>query len=83
MVALIDLLKAADFEVLVQPERTPPPQAGLLEAFPPEAVKQALRREGHILEVLHGVAPDAEPGTQSRPGYGPGSLVTSRERVCG
>ncbi|WP_424863012.1 Mu transposase C-terminal domain-containing protein [Streptomyces sp. MMS24-I29] len=81
VVALIDLFEAADFEVLFQPERMPLPQVGLLEAFPHEAVKQALWWEGHILEVLHGVAPDAEPGTQPRPGYGPGSSVTSRERV--
>ncbi|MFD5433504.1 hypothetical protein ACFWJ4_15300 [Kitasatospora sp. NPDC127067] len=42
VVALIDLFEAADFEVLFQPERMPLPQVGLLEAFPPEAVKQAL-----------------------------------------
>ncbi|MFJ7250949.1 Mu transposase C-terminal domain-containing protein [Kitasatospora sp. NPDC098652] len=80
-VALIDLFEAEDFEVLFQPERMPLPAVGLLEAFPPEAVKQALWWEGHILEVLHGIAPDAEPGSQPRPGYGPGSSVTSRQRV--
>lgn len=81
VVALIDLFEAADFDVLFQPERMPLPAVGLLEAFPPEVVKHALWWEGHILEVVHGLAPDAEPGSQPRPGYGPGSSVTSRQRV--
>ncbi|MFI5705310.1 integrase [Streptomyces xanthochromogenes] len=81
VVALLDLFEAADFEVLFQPERMPLPPVGLLEAFPPEAVKQALWWEGHILEVLHGIAPGGAPATEPRPGYGPGSSVTSRERV--
>jgi hypothetical protein len=81
VVALIDLFDAADFEILFQPERRPLPAVGLLDGFPPEAVKQALWWEGHILEVLHGLAPDAEPGAEPRPGYGPGSSVTSREKV--
>jgi hypothetical protein len=81
VVALLDLFEAADFEVLFQPERMPLPPVGLLEAFPPGAVKQALWWEGHILEVLHGVAPGGAPATEPRPGYGPGSSVTSRERV--
>ncbi|WP_327311346.1 Mu transposase C-terminal domain-containing protein [Streptomyces sp. NBC_01243] len=81
VVALLDLFEAADFEVLFQAERMPLPKVGLLEAFPPEAVKQALWWEGHILEVIHGIAPDAEPGMEPRPGYGPGSSMTSRERV--
>ncbi|MFJ1550049.1 integrase [Streptomyces sp. NPDC088246] len=81
VVALIDLFEAADFEVLFQPERMPLPTVGLLEAFPPEVVKQALWWEGHILEVIRGLAPDAEPGSRPRPGYGPGSSVTSRQRT--
>ncbi|MFJ5104935.1 Mu transposase C-terminal domain-containing protein [Streptomyces sp. NPDC088554] len=81
VVALIDLFEAADFEVLFQSERRPLPAVGLLDGFPPEAVTLALWWEGHILEVLHGLAPDAEPGAEPRPGYGPGSSVTSREKV--
>ncbi|MFD3997782.1 Mu transposase C-terminal domain-containing protein [Streptomyces sp. NPDC058548] len=81
VVALIDLFEAADFEVLFQAERMPLPAVGLLEAFPPEVVKRAMWWEGHILEVMTGLAPDAEPGSQPRPGYGPGSTVTSRQRV--
>ncbi|MFB7668355.1 Mu transposase C-terminal domain-containing protein [Kitasatospora sp. NPDC056138] len=81
VVALIDLFEAADFEILFQPERRPIPAVGLMDGFPPDVAKQALWWEGHILEVLHGLPPDAEPGTEPRPGYGPGSSVTSRERV--
>ncbi|WP_411146570.1 Mu transposase C-terminal domain-containing protein [Streptomyces sp. x-80] len=81
VVALIELFEAADFEVLFQPERMPLPPVGLLETFPPEAVKQALWWEKHILEVVHGLSPDAEPGSPPRPGYGPGTSMTSRERV--
>ena len=81
VVALIDLFEAEDFEVLPGPLRMPLPAVGLLEALPPETVKRALWWEGHILEVLHGLAPDAEPGSQPRPGYGPGTSVTARERV--
>ncbi|MFH8376663.1 Mu transposase C-terminal domain-containing protein [Streptomyces cyaneofuscatus] len=81
VVALIDLFEAADFEVLFQPERMPLPTVGLLEAFPPEAVKQALWWEGHILEVMHGLATDAESGSRPRPGYGPGSSLTSRQQT--
>lgn len=81
VVALIDLFEAPDFEILFQPERMPLPPVGLLETFPPEAVKQALWWEKHILEVLHGIAPDAEPGTAPRSGYEPGTSVTSRQRV--
>ncbi|KJS52910.1 integrase [Streptomyces rubellomurinus subsp. indigoferus] len=81
VVALIDLFEAKDFEVLFQPERGPLPPVGLLEAFPLEAVTRALWWEGHILEVLHGLPPDAESGAEPRPGYGPGSSVTSREKL--
>jgi hypothetical protein len=81
VVALIGLFEAADFEVLFQPKRMPLPSSGLLEAFPPEAIKQALWWERHILEVLHGLPPDAEPDTAPRPGYGPGSSLTSRQQL--
>lgn len=81
VVALIELFEGADFEVLFQPERMPLPPVGLLETFPPEAVKQALWWEKHILEVVLGLSPDAEPGSPPRPGYGSGTSMTSRERV--
>ncbi|MFE3763946.1 Mu transposase C-terminal domain-containing protein [Streptomyces sp. NPDC059104] len=80
VVALIDLFEADGFEVLFRPERMPLPASGLLETFPSETVKQALCVEGHILEVIHGLPPDAKPGTAPRPGYGPGTSMTSRQR---
>ncbi|WP_037970074.1 Mu transposase C-terminal domain-containing protein [Streptomyces sp. PVA_94-07] len=81
VVALIDLFETADFEILFQPERMPLPQSGLLETFAPEVMKRALWWEGHVLEVLHGLPPGAEPGTPPRPGYGPGTSVTSRQKA--
>ncbi|GFH81538.1 MULTISPECIES: hypothetical protein [Streptomyces diastaticus group] len=62
VVALIDLFETADFKILFQPERMPLPPSGLLETFDPEVMKRALWWEGHILEVLHGLPPGAEPG---------------------
>lgn len=81
VVALIDLFETADFEILFQPERMPLPQSGLLETFEPEVMKRALWWEEHILEVLHGLPPGVEPGTAPRPGYGPGTSVTSRQKA--
>ena len=81
VVALIDLFETADFEILFQPERMPLPPSGLLETFDPEVMKRALWWEEHILEVLHGLPPGAEPGTTPRPGYGPGTSVTSRQKT--
>ncbi|MFG3531911.1 Mu transposase C-terminal domain-containing protein [Streptomyces sp. NPDC047917] len=81
VVALIDLFETADFEILFQPERMPLPQSGLLETFAPEVMKRALWWEGHVLAVLHRLPPGAEPGTPPRPGYGPGTSVTSRQKA--
>ena len=81
VVALIDLFETADFEILFQPERMPLPPSGLLETFAPEVMKRALWWEEHILEVLHGLPPGVEPGTPPRPGYGPGTSVTSRQKT--
>ncbi|WP_234367350.1 Mu transposase C-terminal domain-containing protein [Streptomyces pluripotens] len=81
VVALIGLFETADFEILFQPERMPLPQSGLLETFAPDVMKRALWWEEHILEVLHGLPPGVEPGTPPRPGYGPGTSVTSRQKT--
>ncbi|MFE5732074.1 Mu transposase C-terminal domain-containing protein [Streptomyces sp. NPDC056528] len=81
VVALIDLFETADFEILFQPERMPLPPSGLLETFAPDVMKRALWWEGHILEVLHGLPPGVEAGTPPRPGYGPGTSVTSRQKT--
>ena len=81
VVALIDLFEATDFEILFRSERMPLPASGLLEAVLPGNVEYALWLEAHILEVMHGTPPDAEPGTAPRPGYGPGSSLASRQRL--
>ncbi|NEC22111.1 Mu transposase C-terminal domain-containing protein [Streptomyces parvus] len=81
VVALIDLFETADFEILFQPERMPLPPSGLLETFAPDVMKRALWWEEQILEVLHGLPPGVEPGTPPRPGYGPGTSVTSRQKT--
>ncbi|WP_443051423.1 Mu transposase C-terminal domain-containing protein [Streptomyces sp. JV184] len=59
----------------------PLPAASLLETLPEQARQKALWWEGHILEVLHGLAPGAVPGTEPRPEYGPSRSLTARERA--
>ncbi|KJS60395.1 Mu transposase C-terminal domain-containing protein [Streptomyces rubellomurinus] len=81
VVALVELFEAEDFEVLFQPERMPLPASSLLETLPAATVRQALWWESHILEVLHGLPPDAEPGRDPRPEYGPGVSLTAREKA--
>lgn len=81
VVALIELFEAEDFEVLFRPERLPLPALSVLETLPVAAVEQALWWEGHILEVVHGLRPDVEPGTKPRAEYGPGTSMTARERA--
>lgn len=81
VVALIELFEAEDFEVLFRPERLPLPALSVLETLPAAAVEQALWWEGHILEVVHGLPPDAEPGTKPREEYGPGTSMTAREKA--
>ncbi|MCX4581145.1 Mu transposase C-terminal domain-containing protein [Streptomyces sp. NBC_01571] len=81
VVALIELFEAEDFEVLFRPERMPLPASSVLEALPAAAVTQALWWESHILEVVHGLPPDAEPGTEPREEYGPGTSLTGREKA--
>ncbi|WP_158588133.1 hypothetical protein [Actinomadura logoneensis] len=50
------------------PEVTP---LGLLEGLPPEVLEEARTWERHIVEVLTGLPPGAEPGTAGRPEYDP------------
>ncbi|MGW1617164.1 hypothetical protein ACWCQZ_49110 [Streptomyces sp. NPDC002285] len=80
-VPLLELFDADDFEVVGTPMRMPLPPASLLETFPEAVMAKALWWEGHILEVLHGLPPGAEPGTTPRPGYGPDRSLTARQRA--
>lgn len=50
--------------------RRVPPTARIAE-FPKKAADQARWWEGHILEVLHGIPPDAPHGAVPRPEFDP------------
>ncbi|MFE5560315.1 Mu transposase C-terminal domain-containing protein [Streptomyces sp. NPDC056544] len=81
VVPLLELFQADDFEVVGTPLRLPLPDASLLETFPEVVMEKALWWEAHILEVLHGLPPGAEPGTMPRPEYGPDRSLTARQRA--
>ncbi|MEU2835195.1 TnsA-like heteromeric transposase endonuclease subunit [Streptomyces lavendulae] len=81
VVPLLELFEADDFEVVGTPMRMPLPPASLLETFPAAVMEKALWWEGHILEVMHGLPPGAEPGTVPRPEYGPDRSLTARQRA--
>ena len=60
----------------------PLPPASSLDGLPEAAVAEALWWERHIVEVLRGLPPDAEPGAVPRPEYDPGLVsLTRRERA--
>lgn len=81
VVPLLELFEAEDFEVVDTPMRMPLPPASLLETFPEAEVEKALWWEGHILEVLHGLPPGAEPGAEPRPEFGLDRSLTARQRA--
>ncbi|WP_197084689.1 DDE-type integrase/transposase/recombinase [Saccharothrix sp. ST-888] len=61
--------------------RRVPPTSRLAE-FPKSAADQALWWEKHILEVLHGLTPDAPRGSVPRPEFDPGRhSLAERERA--
>ncbi|MFG2042209.1 integrase [Dactylosporangium sp. NPDC048998] len=79
---LTSLQSRPDFAVLDRPAPRALPATGLLEGLPDEVVARALWWEPHILEVLHGVRPDAAPGTLPQSLYDPSlHSLTSRERA--
>ncbi|WP_314177769.1 hypothetical protein [Streptomyces winkii] len=62
-------------------ERKVPATARIAE-FPKTAAEQARWWEGHILEVLHGLPPDAPDGTSPRPEFDPKQRsLAQRERA--
>ncbi|CAM5477090.1 DDE-type integrase/transposase/recombinase OS=Streptomyces tendae OX=1932 GN=GUR47_25440 PE=4 SV=1 [Streptomyces tendae] len=62
-------------------ERRVPPTARIAE-FPKKAADQARWWEGHILEVLHGLSPDAPYGAAPRPEFDPRlRSLAERERA--
>ncbi|MFD7635546.1 hypothetical protein [Streptomyces sp. NPDC059873] len=76
-----DLFAADDFEVSGGPGRMPLPSASLLETLPSAVLEKALWWEAHVLEVLHGLPPDAAPGTEPKPEYALALSLTARERA--
>ncbi|MFF2897359.1 integrase [Streptomyces sp. NPDC057966] len=61
--------------------RKVPPSARLAE-FPETAAERALWWEGHILEVLHGLPPNAREGAAARPEFDPRRhSLAERERA--
>lgn len=73
VVLLTHLLAGSDFEVLSPPG--PSSRVGsltlLAQDLPAEVVERAGWWERHVVELMTGLAPDAEPGTVPRPEYDP------------
>jgi hypothetical protein len=81
-VPLARLLNDQDFEVLGSRMRMPLPPQSTLDAIPEPARERALWWESHILEVLHGVGPEADAGAGPRAEYDPARFsLTAREQT--
>lgn len=81
VVPLQQLLDSVDFTFVDVPVRMPLPAASLLETFPAPVMEKALWWEAHILEILHGLPPNTEPGTAPKPEYGPDRSLTAKQRA--
>ncbi|OWV04730.1 integrase [Micromonospora wenchangensis] len=80
MIPLSQVFTSGDLEWVSTPRGAAPlPPAGMLEVLPEAAVTRARWWEGHLIEVLTGVAPDAAPASAPRPQYDP-SRHTLRQR---
>ena len=80
--ALAELLTAPGFEVAGVPSRAGLPSASPLDGLAEAAVAEALWWEGHIVEVLRGLPPDAPRGAVPRPEYDPELVsLTRREQA--
>jgi hypothetical protein len=75
------LFADGDFEIVEGSGRTPLPPVSLLETLPQPVLEKALWWEGHVLEVLTGLPPEAPEGTEPKPEYGLTRSLTSRERA--
>ena len=65
------LMAAPDFAVTGGDPVPAVESSGLLDSLPGEVLAAARAWERHVVEVETGLAPDAEPGTEPRPGYDP------------
>jgi len=74
------LLAAADFALVdaaaPAPARVEP--LGLLDGLPDDVVARARQWEQHIVEVITGRPPGADPGSGPRPGYDPQTTSVQR-----
>jgi putative transposase len=75
------LFADGDFEVVDSAGRLPLPAVSLLETLPQPVLEKALWWENHILEVLHGLRPDAPGDAEPQPEYAPTQSLTSREKA--
>jgi len=72
----------ADFALVDTWLRRPLPPLGVLDRLPEPVVQQALWWERHVLEVLHGLPPDAPADAVARPEYDPKhQSLTRREQA--
>ena len=81
-VTVTELLSEGRFELIDTgvPE-VARPEIGL-EGLPADAVEEASWWEAHIVEVVHGVPPDAPAGTRPKPRYDPErTSLTAREKA--
>ena len=65
------LMAASDFAVVGGIPVPGVEPFGLLDGLPEEVLAAARDWERHVVEVEAGLAPDAEPGAEPRPGYDP------------
>jgi hypothetical protein len=76
------LLAADGFERLGEPAATPVLAAGSLHGIPSVVIEEAQWWEGHIVEVITGRPPHAQPSTQPRLGFDPVvRSLTQREQA--
>src|SRR2546422_7817508 len=72
LIQLTHMLASEGFEVLDGlVDSRPPVTTAALAGLPAEAVEEVLWWERHLVEVLTGIRPDAEPGTTGRPQFDP------------
>jgi hypothetical protein len=86
VVQLAHLLASEGFEIVGGSRQKRPPVSGsALTGLREDVAEDALRWERHIVEVLTGADPDAEPGTEPRPQYDPAvySLAQREEAKAG
>jgi hypothetical protein len=79
VVSLAELFRAPGTSVLPSARQAPLPPQGMLQGVPADRVERARWWEQHIIEVLTGVPPEAEPGTPARPAFDP-HATTLRQR---